>query len=311
VLSGGVGFVFALFLFAAAPSYGLLIAASGLLYPASGAFVSLAQATWMDLEPSSTERNMTRWVVAGSLGGVLGPLALGAAVATGAGWRGATLASALLTLPVLISATSLRFPAPHPTTTDLRAAARGAVAALRERRVLQWLTLLQLTDLLGDVFLGFAALYLVDVGGASPGLAAIGVGVLSLAALVGDALVARIIRRVDGLRYLRWSAAAALFAYPAFLLFGSLTAKMVLLIPLGMLRAGWYAIPQARLYMELPARGGTAVAIGAPADLLGSLLPFAIGLVAGRWGLGSAMWILLAAPVALLTLLPARRRRLP
>jgi MFS transporter, FSR family, fosmidomycin resistance protein len=308
LLGGGVAFVLALIMIAAAPSFAPVIAATCLLYPASGAFVSLAQATWMDLEPSSTEGNMTRWVLAGSLGNVLGPLAMGGAVAIGSGWRGATLASALLTVPVLVAATRLRFPDPDPDTTDLRAAGRGAIAALRERRVLRWLALLQLTDLLGDVFLGFTALYLVDVGGASPGLAAVGVGVLSIAALVGDAVLVRILRRMEGLRYLRWSAAAALLAYPTFLLVGSVPAKMAVLIPIGMLRAGWYAIPQARLYMELPARGGTAIAIGAPADLAGSLLPLAIGLVAQRWGLGSAMWILLAAPIALLILLPTGGR---
>ena len=76
-----------------------------------------------------------------------------------------------------------------------------------------------------------------------------------------------------------------------------------------MLRAGWYAILQARLYLELPGRGGTAVAIGAPADLMGSLLPLAIGILAHRMGLGSTMWLLLAAPIALLTLLPVEGPR--
>lgn len=309
VLGGGVLFVLALVVFAMAPGYALLITASCLLSPASGAFVSLAQATWMDLEPVSTEQNMARWVVAGSLGNVLGPLFLGGAVALGAGWRAATLAAALLTLPVVVSATRLRFPPPHPETAGLRAAVRDALALLRERRVQRWLTLLQLADLLEDVFLGFVALYLVDVGGASAGLAAIGVGVLSAAGLLGDALVVGILRRIDGVRYLRWSAAAALVTFPAFLLIGSLASKIALLIPLGMLRAGWYAILQARLYAELPARGGTALAIRAPADLLGSLLPLAIGVVAGRWGLGSAMWLLLAGPIALVALLPTDRPR--
>jgi FSR family fosmidomycin resistance protein-like MFS transporter len=286
VLGGGVVFVLALLLFAMAPGYALLITASCLLYPASGAFVSLAQATWMDLEPASTEQNMAKWVVAGSLGNVLGPLLLGGAVALGAGWRAATLAVALLTIPVVLSATRLRFSTPHPETADLHAAVRGALAFLRERRVHRWLTLLQLADLLEDVFLGFVALYLVDVSGASARIAAIGVGVLSAAGLLGDALVIGILRRIDGVRYLRWSAAASLVTFPAFLLIGSLASKIVLLIPLGILRAGWYAILQARLYAELPAGGGTALAIRAPADLLGSLFPLAIGVVAGRWGLG-------------------------
>jgi MFS transporter, FSR family, fosmidomycin resistance protein len=304
VLGGGVAFILAQLVFALAPGPAMLLLASCALYPASGAFVSLAQATWMDLDPASAEPNMARWVVAGSVGGVVGPLWLGAAVALGFGWRGAMLAAAVVSLPILLSAARLRFPEPHPDATDLRDVIRGAFRALRERRVLRWLTLLQLTDLLQDVFLGFAALYLVDVAGASLSLAAIGIGIFSAAALAGDAVVIRILRRTESMWYLRWSAAAMLVVYPAFLLFGSVSAKLILLIPLGMLRAGWYAILQARLYAELPARSGTVVAIGAPADLVGSLLPFAIGLIAERLGLGSAMWLLLAAPIALLTLLP-------
>jgi FSR family fosmidomycin resistance protein-like MFS transporter len=303
VLSGGVAFLLALFASALAPDFGFLLAATCLLYPASGAFVSLAQATWMDLEPTSTERNMARWVLAGSFGAVVGPFLIGAAVRLGSGWRAATMAAALLAVPVLLSARHLRFPPPHPDTTDLRAAVRRAITALRRRPVLRWLTLLQLTDLLGDVFFGFTALYLVDVGGASPGIAAAGVGTLSVATLVGDALVIRILRRMDGLSWLRWSAAAALVAYPAFLLIGSVSGKLALLLPLGMIRSGWYAILQARLYSELPARGGTVIAVGAPADLVGALLPLAIAFVAQRWGLHSAMWLLLAAPIAILTLL--------
>lgn len=259
----------------------------------------------MDLEPTSTERNMGRWVLAGSAGDVLGPLGLAAAVGLGAGWRGATLTAAIATVPVVIAASSTRFPEPHPGTASFRAALRGAVAAIKKPRVRRWLTLLQLTDLLQDVFLGFVALYLVDTGGASPELAALGVGILTAAALVGDAVLLPVLRRIDGIRYLRWSASAALVAYPAFLLAGSVTTKLILLAPIGLLRAGWYSIPQARLYAELPARGGTAVAIGAPADLVGATLPLAIGIAAQQLGLGSAMWFLLAAPLALLSMLPS------
>ena len=304
VLSGGVTFALALLLIASSPGFAVLLTASCLLYPASGAFVSLAQATWMDLDPNATERNMGRWVLAGSLGAVLGPAALGAAVAMGSSWRGAALAAAILTVPALLAASRIRFPPPHPEIADLRAALRGALEALREPRVRRWLTLVQLTDLLGDVFLGFAALYLVDVGGASLQLAAVGVGILIAASLLGDAVLLPVLERVDSLRYLRWSASAALVVYPAFLLVGSVPAKLLLLVPIGVVRAGWYSIPQGRVYSELPARGGIAVAIGAPADLIGSLLPLAIGVGAQRFGLGAAMWLLLAAPLAVLTLLP-------
>ena len=306
VLVGGVIFTVSLLAFAAAPGFAVLLGASIVFYPASGAFVSMAQATWMDLEPDATERNMARWVLAGSLGNVAGPLLLGAAVLFGFGWRAATLAAATLVLPVLLAATRIHFPASHPEITDLRAAARGAIVALRSRSVLRWLTLLQLTNLLGDVFLGFLALYLVDVAGASPAAAGVGVAAFVTAGLLGDAALLPLLRRFDGARLLRWSALATIAAYPAFLAAGSVPAKILLLIIVGILGAGWYAIPQGRLYAALPMRGGTAVAIGAPADLVGSLLPLAVGAIAARAGLDAAMWLLLGAPIGLLLLLPRR-----
>jgi FSR family fosmidomycin resistance protein-like MFS transporter len=306
VLGGGTVFIVSLLAFAAAPGFAVLLAAATVFSPASGAFVGLAQATWMDLEPSATERNMARWVLAGSVGTLAGPFILGVAVLVGWGWRGATVAAAVLTVPLLVAATRLRFPDPHPDITDLRAAIRGAIVALRSRSVLRWLALNQLTDLLGDVFLGYLALYLVDVAGSSPALAGVGVAVLAAAGLVGDALLIPILKRIEGPRLLRWAAVAALVAYSAFLAVDAVTSKIALLIPVGILTAGWYAVPQGRLYAELPARGGTAMAVGAPADLLGSLLPLAIGAFASRVGLDAAMWLLLGAPLALLLLLPRR-----
>jgi FSR family fosmidomycin resistance protein-like MFS transporter len=304
VVGGGVAFAASLLGIATATSLPWLLIASMLSYPASGAFVSLAQATWMDLEPDRTERNMARWVLAGSVGAVAGPLLLGAAGIGGVGWRGAFVACALVAAPIVLATTRLRFPPPHPEIPDLGAAVRGALRALRRRAVLRWLALLQLADLLGDVLLGYLALYLVDVASASPSVAALGVAVLAGSALAGDALLVRLLRDRPSGPVLRAAALLLLVAYPAFLLLDPLPAKLALLVPIGVLHAGWYAIPQARLYAELPARGGTAVAIAAPADLVGSLLPLGIGAVAARSGLGAAMWLLLLAPVAMLALFP-------
>ena len=61
VLGGGLCFALALALAAVAPSFWTLLVAFSLLYPASGAFVSLSQAALMDLEPDRREHNMARW----------------------------------------------------------------------------------------------------------------------------------------------------------------------------------------------------------------------------------------------------------
>ena len=71
VVGGGLCFALALGLAAGAPSFWVLLVAFSLLYPASGAFVSLSQGALMDLEPERREHNMARWTLAGAVGAVL------------------------------------------------------------------------------------------------------------------------------------------------------------------------------------------------------------------------------------------------
>jgi FSR family fosmidomycin resistance protein-like MFS transporter len=80
ILAGGTAFAGSLLLFAASPAVLVMLIASVIMYPASGAFVSLSQATLMDLEPERRERNMARWTAAGSLGVVGGSLVVAGCV---------------------------------------------------------------------------------------------------------------------------------------------------------------------------------------------------------------------------------------
>jgi FSR family fosmidomycin resistance protein-like MFS transporter len=302
ILGGGATFVLALVLTWGANGFGMLVLAFAVLGPASGAFVSLSQASFMDVDPAARERNMARWVVAGSVGVVFGPLFLAAAVALGIGWRGAFLGCAFVTIPLLAVVTRARNATER--AGGIAEAVRTTLGAIRRVEVLRWLGLLELTDLLGDVLLGFVALYFVDVAGATPAVGAMAVAVLGLAALAGDTLLLVILRRMRGDTWLRLGAAGAVVAYPAFLLVPWIPAKLGLLGLLAVLRAGWYAIPKARLFDQLHGASGAAVALGDLGGLFGSVLPIGLGALAQQAGLGAAMWVLLGAPVALLILLP-------
>jgi MFS transporter, FSR family, fosmidomycin resistance protein len=290
---------------AAAGGFWTLLAALIVGNPATGAFVSVAQATLMDREPERRERNMAWWTLAGSVGYVAGPVLLVAGLWAGVGWRGVTLALAFATVPLVVSARRLPVDAARAGVSVRRALA-DALRSLRRLEVLRWLAVLEAGDLLLDVLHGFLALYLVDVAGARPVDAALGVAVWTGAGLAGDALLVPLLARVRGLAYLRASAAATLVAYPALLLAPPLEAKLALLAVLGLLNAGWYAIPKAELYGALPGRSGVAVAVGGVAGLAGSAVPLVLGLAAEVVGLGAVMWLLVLAPVALIALVPRR-----
>lgn len=301
VVGGGVVFALALLMWALAPSFIVLLVGTTLFFPASGAFVSLSQATLMDLEPTRHEQAMARWTLAGSLGVVAGPLALGAALWLGGGWRELFVAFALLAMGLALVAWRQPFPARSETAaTSLRAGIAGAAGALQRGPVRRWLVLLFFSDFMLDVLLGFLALYFVDVVGTSEGTAARAIAVWTGVGLVGDALLIPLLERVRGLAYLRVSATLMLGLFPAFLLVPGLPAKLLLLALLGLLNAGWYAILKGQLYQTLPGQSGTAMALGSFQGMVAGIAPLLLGAVAQQVGLATMMWALLLGPVVVL-----------
>jgi FSR family fosmidomycin resistance protein-like MFS transporter len=311
VIGGGVFFGLSLLATALSGDFWLLLLSFIVFSPASGAFVSLSQATLMDSEPARHEQNMARWAFAGSLGVVAGTLALSAVAATGptVGWRGLFLFMAGLTGALVVIAWRFRFPRGHPEHEESPGFMRGllnALGALRRGEVLRWLTLLTFSDLMLDILLGFLTLYMVDVVRTTPELAALGVTVWMGVGLLGDFLLIPLIERVSGLVYLRVSALLELVLFPAFLLAPEVWMKFVLLGLLGIFNAGWYSILKGRLYSSMPGQSGSVMVVSNVFGIVGSLVPLAIGVLAEQVGLGAAMWFMLLGPVALLVGLPGR-----
>jgi FSR family fosmidomycin resistance protein-like MFS transporter len=308
ILGGGLSFALSLLLTGLSADFGLLLASFILFYPSSGAFVNLAQAVLMDHQLDRHEHNMARWTLAGSLGVVLGPLAVGAAVMLGLGWRGLFLGFGLLSL--LAVAAAWRLPITEAQDAEspgsLRDGLVGAWKALRRGSVLRWLALLQFADLMMDVLLGYLALYFVDVAQVSEAEAGIAVAVWTGIGLIGDVLLIPLLERVRGLTYLRLSAWINLALFPAFLLAEPLPLKLVLLALLGFFNAGWYSVLQGNLYSAMPGQSGTVMTVGSVTGLIGSVIPLLVGVLAEQLGLGMAMWALLLGPIALVIGLPRR-----
>ena len=57
----------------------------------------------------------------------------------------------------------------------------------------------------------------------------------------------------------------------------------------------------------MPGKSGTVMAVNDVSSLVSGLIPLGIGLAARTWGLGAAIWLLLAGPIALLVGIPRRR----
>jgi MFS transporter, FSR family, fosmidomycin resistance protein len=306
ILGGGIAFAAALLLISLSHNFPLLLTALILFNPASGAFVSLSQATLMDIEPKRHEQNMARWALAGSVGNTIGPLIFALALGLTNSWRSAFFILAILTVLSLVVLWKYRQLIPNTishsseSTQTLGEGICNAIKALKERNVVLWLTLLQFSDLMLDVLRGFVALYFVDVVGASNTQGSLAITIWLGFGLLGDFLLIPLLEKVQGMVYLKLSAAVILFAYPAFLLVPSINIKLFILGLVGLFNAGWYSILKGQLYTAMPGKSGTVLTLSNLFGLVGGLIPLVLGLLAQHYGLGSTMWLLIAAPITLL-----------
>src|SRR4030095_12454811 len=311
ILAGGVFFTISLFLTGVSTSFIFLISSFILFHPSSGAFVGLSQAALMDSDPGRRENNMARWTFSGSLGVVAAPLLLAAAASIGFGWRGMFIGLALLsTLILLFAFRQIPDDKPHPVSFprfgEILQQFGRTFSALKNWAVVRWLILLEFSDLMLDIFYGFLPLYFVDVAGFTPAQAALSVTVWTGVGLLGDFLLIPLVERVKGLNYLHVSVVIELILFPLFLLTSISWLKLVIVGLMGFFNAGWYAILKAKLFESMHGQSAAALMLDNVSGLIGKLLPFGIGLAAQAYGLGIAMWLLLAGPIALLIGLPRR-----
>ncbi len=315
ILAGGIFFTISLALTGISASFFFLLASYILFHPSSGAFVSISQASLMDIAPERREHNMARWTFAGSLGVFVGPLLLSGAAYIGFGWRGMFLALALLSTFVLAYAWK-RIPNEKaeadetvPTFKDILNQFKSTFAALKNWSIVRWLILLEFSDLMLDVLYAFLPLYFVDVAGFSPAQAALSVAVWTGVGLLGDFLLIPLVERMKGLDYLRISVVIELILFPLFLLSSQAWLKLVIIAFMGFFNSGWYAILKANLFDSMHGQSGAVLTLDNVSGLFGKLIPFGIGLAAHNFGIGPAMWLLLAGPIALFIGLPRKSQR--
>ena len=308
ILAGGFAVAGTLLVAGLAHAFPVLLAAFVLNYPASGAFVTLSQTAVIDSSRGREAQAMARWTATGSLGALFGPLALASGLALGYSWRlpFLTLAALAFGLTALAAQLSSRAPAFAPAGLAPAHLGRHLIAALRRPMLLRWLVLLNLGDLMLDVFAGFAALHFADAVGLTHAQTGLVLSTIMAAGLLADVLVIPLLERLPARRLVRLSAAVLVCLYPVWLVapWPAVKIGLALVIRLGTL--GWYPVLQAEAYAAAPGQPGTVMALASISGVVAAAWTTAIGAVAGLAGLPAAMWILLAGPVALLLGVPAQ-----
>ncbi len=313
ILGGGIAIILSLVAIAAAHSFAVVLLGMVVAFPASGAFVTLSQATLMDLNPGREPQMMARWTVSGSVANLLGPLILAGGLALGLGWRWVYFAMAGMCFFLVILTWFKQIPV-HPRQAPTAPAGpphhdllKGLWRASRNPGLMGRFFLMQLSDLLLDVLTGYLPLYFTDVAGFSVAQAAVMMSVLMLASLVSNILLIPVLERFPGRKVVRISAGLAGALYAAWLLAPWLWAKVALIIVIKLVTMGWYEVLQGEAFATIPGRSGTVMAINSVFGLVGGGIAFLIGWVAAQAGLPAAMWILLVGPLSLVLFMPRLR----
>lgn len=298
VVVGLLGMALALVGAAFAPGPVALAAALGLAFVANGLGVNLAQATMVEAAGDASPRWLTRWVAAGTLGDLAGPLALAAAAVLGVGWRGALLGmAALLAAHALVLATGA-FPEPDDDDDD---AARAPLREVLSRpAVWGWVAAVGLCGLLDETFVALASAWLAARFGASLALRGLILGGATAGGIAGLAGLDRALAAGQSpRRLLAGFSAATLLVLGAWMSAPDLFTSTVLLVLLEGVVAPLYPLAQAEAFRALPGRAPLIEAMQGLLSPLDWALPVVLGAVADRWGLPWAFAALALQPVGL------------
>ena len=294
----------AAFAAALAPTPWVLAAAVALAWVGSGSGVALSQASLVDAHPDQRERVLARWALLGELGDLGAPMLLAFLVASGLGWRAgyAIVGAAVLAWAALLASRSFPKPAEGEDEDEDESVWAGAAAALRNRSLLVWLGAAALCDLLDEIVIVFAALYLRDELGVDTLGRSIIFGAGIAGAIAGAMITERLLARVAPLRLLLASSATCALVYVAWWMAPSVWLSAILFAAVGATAAPLYPIASAQAYAALPARSGTVNAAAHLFTPLTLALPFALGALADAAGVRAALAVLLLQPVGLAAL---------
>jgi MFS transporter, FSR family, fosmidomycin resistance protein len=309
---GGLTLTLALFLFASTSVFSILLLSSILAFPATGAFVSLAQASFVDRHPSREAQMMARWTVFGSFGNLLGPLLVAGGLAIALSWRwlfaGLCILAGGLTLSFWICTgrpDTQGMANLQQTNPNFHMLVSRLWIALRQRELMRWTVLLLASDLLLDTFTGYLALYLTDSAGFTAKQASLAFGVCMLASLAADLGLIPLLERYNGRSIVRASALLAIAFYPIWLMVSLSWAKILLLVAVRLATIGWYPVLKSEAFRSFSGHSGEVMAIDSLAGLASGGFAWIMGAVAGFAGLRTAMWLLLAGPICLVMWVPA------
>jgi MFS family permease len=281
---------------------------------ASGAGVSLSQATLMDLYPENRERLMTRWGFMGAAGDLAAPALFWLLALFALGWRSAFVIAGAVILVYAVLLSRQHFPPPRQHSQAAgdvgEMSTRDALrAAFRDRRLLLWLFGAWLCSLMDEILVAFGALHMRDNLGADAETRSLILMSFMLGALVALPVLERLLARFPALALLRAAALGTAAAYVGWLMASNAVSSGIWMFATGLFSVCLYPLAKAQAYHALPGRSGMLNAIRHVFTPLDVAMPLVLGLVADAFGLLPALAVLLAQPIGLFLIGSSRLAR--
>jgi FSR family fosmidomycin resistance protein-like MFS transporter len=290
VALGGIGYGAGLCVFAAAGDFWTLVVAVCLMGTLGDLLVQAAEVSLVEVAGENVEPALARANLLASVGDLVGPLLLAAALWSGLGWRAAFWAAGFMM--VAYGLTLATRPLPAPTRHDDEPSALGALLAVaRDRRVIVAGLLVAVIVAFDDTFIGFTMAFLIGGQGMSPVVATVATGAGMAGGVAAAAWASRTNGRRVGLRTCALTLTAGvllLVAVPT-----TVTAAVAMALVGAAVNLAWIIL-QARYMTLRPGQAGTTSAVAEAVSQIGVIAPLVTGWLADKAGVSSAMWLYVA-----------------
>lgn len=297
---------------ACAPGPITLTAAIAVWNIATGAAVSLGEATLIDQWPERRARTLARWSLMAMLGDFAAPLLFGGLVLLGvdARWRFAFAIVGVLLVVLTVAMTLRPYPAPPPSDDEDEPTLWQALRdALRDRVLIAWLFGMELCNLLDEILIVFATIRVRDELGGSPLWQSATVAAFVGGGTLGLILLDRLLIRWREHQLLIASGIACAACFLIWLASPTAWLSALLMFPVGLTTAPLYPLATAQAYARRPERSGIIVVASHMFAPFALALPGALGLIADRFGVPAALAVMVVQPIGLVVLAAATRPR--
>jgi MFS family permease len=291
---------------AAAPGPVTLAGALSIWGVATGAATSCSELTLIDRWPDRRARTMARWTLLALAGDFAAPLLLGAlaVIAPGReGWRIAfAVVGGLLAVWALAAALSALPAAADAAGEDEPPLWQAAREALRDRVLIGWLFGTALCNLLDEILIVFASIYVRDELGASAAAQSAMVGAFVAGGAIGLVGLDRLLARHGEHRLVIAAGIACAAAFAAWLAAPTVWLAVVGMVPVGATAAPLYPLASAQAYARCPGRSSVVLVTSHLFAPVALVLPWLLGWVADHAGVLPALALLAAQPIGLVAL---------